>query len=194
MRPLTLALLILLPSPALADDCADRLRAALATDLAAEGPYVAMNTNVMAGQEQVYRQSFVSDRHFLVEVLKPEGLPDTLHYEGGAWNGDGAGGWSLAWQMDADEAAAGIEAQRQAAAAAVRSAACRSEGGTLHIDGTLGPTPHLGDAAAVVFVIDEASDAVSAFSYAYTLNGMDVTARYQITREPDLTLPVPAAR
>jgi hypothetical protein len=39
-----------LPAPALADDCALRLQTLLATDLTADGPYTAMNTNVMAGR------------------------------------------------------------------------------------------------------------------------------------------------
>jgi len=109
-----LPLVLLIPSPALADDCADRLRALLATDLTANGPYIATNTNQMAGAEQVFRQMFVSDRHFLVETVSPPGQPDTLHYEGGAWHSDGTEGWTLAGQVDADGAAAGIAAQRGA--------------------------------------------------------------------------------
>jgi hypothetical protein len=185
-------ILLLLPGPALADDCTARLAALLGSDLAANGPYIAENINVMAGAEQVYRQSFISDRHFLVETLSPPGLPATLHHEGGAWTADGAGGWTLAWQIDPDEAAAGIAAQRQAAAAAVLTATCTSGGdGTETLTGTLGPTPHLGPEASVAYVIDAGTGAVLALSYAYAINGLPVTAQYTISAAPGLTLPLP---
>ncbi|MBY4893379.1 hypothetical protein KUL25_11450 [Rhodobacteraceae bacterium N5(2021)] len=191
MRPLLLAAL-LLPTPALADDCAGRLRTLLSTDLAANGPYTAMNTNRMAAAKQVYRQTFVSDRHFLVETISPPGQPDTLHYNGGAWNSDGAGSWTLAWQMDADEAAAGIEAQRQAAAQAVQSAICADPGdGTQTLTGTLGPTPHFGAEATVGYVIDGATDTVQQMTYDYVLNGLPVSAQYRISPAPGLSLPFP---
>jgi hypothetical protein len=186
-----LPVLLLLPAPALADDCALRLQTLLATDLTADGPYTAMNTNVMAGAEQTYRQSFVSDRHFLVEPISPPGLPATLHHEGSAWHADGAGGWTLAWEMDADEAAQGIEDQRQAAAAAVESATCVEGDGTVTIEGTLGPTPHFGPQATVAYVVDVATNQVVEMSYAYVINGVPVTADYQISRAPDLSLPLP---
>ncbi|OAN73312.1 hypothetical protein A8B78_18830 [Jannaschia sp. EhC01] len=192
MRPFLALLLTLSSTPALADDCTGRLQALLATDLAADGPYVAENVNRMAGAEQVYRQSFMSDRHFLVETISPPGLPDTLHYEGGAWNSDGAGGWTLAWQMDADEAAAGIEAQRQAAAQAVQSATCADPGdGTQTLIGTLGPTPHFGPEATVGYVIDGATGAVQQMTYDYALNGLPVSAQYRISPAPGLSLPFP---
>jgi hypothetical protein len=186
-----LPVLLLLPAPALADDCALRLQTLLSTDLTADGPYTAMNTNVMAGAEQVYQQSFVSDRHFLVETISPPGLPATLHFEGSAWHADGAGGWTLAWETDADEAAQGIEDQRQAAAAAVESATCTEGDGTLTIEGTLGPTPHFGPQATVGYIVDAATNQVLELSYAYVINGIPVTANYQISRAPGLTLPVP---
>lgn len=185
------ALLLLLPAPALAEDCAQRLRSLLATDLAAAGPYTAMNVNVMAGTEQTYRQSFVSDRHFLVEPLEPPGLPATLHHEGAAWHADGAGGWTLAWRSDADEAAQAIEDQRQANAAAVESATCTDTDGRLAIEGTLGPTPHFGPQARVGYVVDAATNQVLDLSYAYEVNGVAVTATYRISRAPGLTLPLP---
>ena len=186
-----LAVLLLLPTAALADECTQRLQTLLATDLTADGPYTAMNTNVMAGMEQSYRQSFISDRHFLVETISPPGLPATLHYEGSAWHADGAGGWSLAWEMDADEAAQGIEDQRQAAAAAVERATCVEGDGTLAIEGTLGPTPHFGPQATVGYVVDAETNQVLELSYAYVINGVPVTANYQISRAPGLTLPLP---
>ena len=186
-----LALLLLLPSPALADACAERLRALLATDLTADGPYTATNTNVMAGTEQTYRQSFVSDRHFLVEPISPPGLPATLHHEGAAWHADGQGGWTLAWETDADEAAQAMEDQRQANAAAVESATCTEADGRLAIEGTLGPTPHFGPEATVGYLVDTATDQVVGLSYAYVVNGVPVTADYRISRAPGLTLPLP---
>jgi hypothetical protein len=186
-----LAILLLLPAPALADDCAERLRALLATDLAADGPYTAMNTNMMAGIEQTYRQSFMSDRHFLVEPITPPGIPATLHYEGTAWNADGAGGWTLAWEMDADEAAQGLEDQRQAMAAAVEEATCTEGDGMLEIAGTLGETPHMGPQATVGYVVDAATGQVLEISYAYVLNGMPVAAHYEISLAPGLSLPLP---
>lgn len=135
-----LAALLLLPAPALADDCTLRLQSLLATDLTADGPYTAMNTNVMAGAEQTYRQSFVSDRHFLVEPISPPGLPATLHYEGAALQVDGAGGWTL---------------------------------------------------AIVGYVVGAATNQVLELSYADVINGVPVTANYQISRAPGLTLPLP---
>jgi hypothetical protein len=192
LAPLPL-LLLLLPAPALADDCAERLRALLATDLTLDGPYTAMNTNVMAGTEQTYRQSFVSDRHFLVEPLTPPGLPATLHYEGSAWHADGAGGWTLAWQTDAEDAARGIAEQRQASADAVESATCTEVDGALEIEGVLGPTPHFGPEATVAYVVDAATNQVLELSYAYVVGGVPVTADYQISRAPGLSLPLPPA-
>jgi hypothetical protein len=186
-----LPLLLLLPTAALADDCTQRLQSLLATDLTADGPYTAMNTNVMAGMEQTYRQSFVSDRHFLVEPLTPPGQPATLHHEGAAWTADGAGGWTLAWETDADEAAQGMEDQRQAAAAAVEGATCTEGDGTVAIEGTLGPTPHFGPQATVGYLVDAATGQVLEISYAYVINGMAVTANYQISHAPGLTLPLP---
>jgi hypothetical protein len=188
------AILLLLPAPALAEDCAQRLRSLLAIDLAADGPYTAMNVNVMAGTEQTYRQSFVSDRHFLVEPLEPPGLPATLHHEGAAWHADGAGGWTLAWQTDADDAAQAIEDQRQANAAAVESATCTETDGRLAIEGALGPTPHFGPGATVGYVVDPATNQVLELSYAYEVNGVAVTAHYAISRAPGLTLPLPPDR
>jgi hypothetical protein len=185
------AILLLLPAPALADDCAERLRTLLATDLTADGPYTAMNVTVMGGTEQTYRQSFVSDRHFLVEPLAPADMPATLHHEGAAWHADGAGGWTLAWETDADAAAQAIEDQRQASAAAVESATCTEADGTLAIEGTLGPTPHFGPQATVAYLVDTATNQVLELSYAYVINGVPVTANYQISRAPDLTLPLP---
>lgn len=186
-----LPLLLLLPTTALADDCTQRLQSLLATSLTADGPYTAMNTNMMAGMEQTYRQSFVSDRHFLVEQITPPGQPATLHYEGGAWHSDGAGGWSLAWQTDADEAAQGMEEQRQQMATAVESAACTAEGTTEEITGTLGPTPTFGPQMTVGYLVDAATGQVLEMTYAYVLNGMPITAHYEISRAPDLSLPLP---
>lgn len=188
---LRLIALLLLPVPALADDCTQRLRSLLATDLAANGPYTAMNTNVMAGTEQTYRQSFVSDRHFLVEPISPPGLPATLHHDGSAWHADGADGWTLAWERDADEAAKAIEEQRQANADAVETATCTEADGTLAVEGTLGPTPHFGPQATVGYLVDTATNQVVELSYAYVVNGVPVTANYRISRAPGLTLPLP---
>jgi hypothetical protein len=106
---------------------------------------------------------------------------------GSAWHADGAGGWTLAWEMDADEAAQGIEDQRQAAAAAVESATCVEGDGTVTIEGTLGPTPHFGPQATVAYVVDVATNQVLEMSYAYVINGVPVTADYQISRAPDLS-------
>jgi hypothetical protein len=186
-----LAILLILPAPALADECTQRLQTLLATDLTADGPYTAMNTNVMAGAEQVYQQSFISDRHFLVETISPPGLPATLHYEGSAWHADGAGGWTLAWETDADEAAQGMDDQRQASATAVENATCSEADGTIAIEGTLGPTPHFGPQATVGYVVDAVTNQVLELSYAYVINGVPVTANYQISRAPGLTLPLP---
>ncbi len=190
MRPLLLATL-LLPTPALADDCADRLRALLSTDLAANGPYTATNTNRMAGAEQVYRQTFISDRHFLVETVSPPGQPDTLHYNGGAWHSDGAGGWTLAWQTDADEAAAGIEALRQSLANGVLSATCTVDGAQDVIVGEVGETAAFGPSLTVGYRVDTATGQVKELSYDYTLNGLEVQAIYQISPAPEAELPVP---
>jgi hypothetical protein len=186
-----LPLLLLLPSTALADDCTQRLQGLLATDLTADGPYTAMNTNMMAGMEQTYRQSFMSDRHFLVESLAPPGQPDTLHYQGGAWHSDGAGGWTLAWQNDAEEAAQGMEDQRQQMAAAVETATCNEGATTDEITGTLGPTPTFGPQMTVGYIVDAETGQVLEMTYAYVLNGMPVTAHYEISRAPGLALPLP---
>jgi hypothetical protein len=187
-----LPVLLLLPAPALADDCALRLQTLLATDLTADGPYTAMNTNVMAGAEQVYQQSFVSDRHFLVETISPPGLPATLHFEGSAWHADGAGGWTLAWETDADEAAQGIEDQRQASgrrrgkrdlqSKATARSPSKARSGPRRISGRRQPwatwwTPP--------------PTRCWRLSYAYVINGVPVTANYQISRAPGLTLPLP---
>ena len=186
-----LPLLLLLPTTALADDCTQRLQALLSTDLTADCPYTAMNTNLMAGTAQTYRQSFVSDRHFLVETLSPPGQPATLHYEGGAWHADGAGGWTLAWQTDPETAAQGMADQRAQMAAAVEAASCTEGETTEQITGTLGPTPTFGPQMAVGYLLDAASGQVLEITYAYVLNGMPVTAQYQISRPPELTLPLP---
>jgi hypothetical protein len=192
---LSALLVIVLPVPALADDCADRLSRLLATDLTAAGPYVAMNVNTMAGMTQRYRHSFVSDRHYLVETLEPPGQPAMLHHEGAAWAADGNGGWTLAWAMDPDEAAAGIAAQRQALAGAVVSADCTSEAaGTETLTGRIGPTDTFGPEATVAYVVSAGTGDVRELRYAYRMNGMDITARYEIGREPGLALPVPPAR
>ena len=187
----SLILLVLAPPAAADDACVERLRSLLATDLTAEGPYTAMNTNVMAGVEQVYRQSFVSDRHFLVETLVPSGQPATLHHEGAAWHSDGAGGWALAWRTDPDEAAQAIAAQRQANADAVERASCTEADGTIAVEGTLGPTPHFGPETVVGYVVDADTNQVLELSYAYVIGGVPVTATYAISRAPDLSLPVP---
>lgn len=186
-----LPVLLLLPAPALADECSDRLRALLASDLTAEGPYTAMNTNSMAGTEQTYRMSYVSDRHFLVETLQPEGQPATLHYEGGAWHSDGAGGWTLAWQNDADATADTIAEQRETLAGAVEAATCTDGEGAAEITGTLGPTPTFGPQTTVGYLVDAATGQVLELTYAYVVGGVPVTAHYQISRAPDLTLPLP---
>lgn len=186
-----LPLLLLLPTAALADDCTQRLQSLLASDLTADGPYTAMNTNMMAGMEQTYRQSFVSDRHFLVEPIAPPGQPATLHYEGGAWHADGAGGWTLAWQQDAEAAAQGMEDQRQQMAAAVETATCTEGATTTEITGTLGPTPTFGPQMTVGYLVDAATGQVLEMTYAYVINGVPVTARYEISRAPGLALPLP---
>jgi hypothetical protein len=93
--------------------------------------------------------------------------------------------------MDADEAAQGIEAQRQAASQAVESATCTEGDGTVALEGTLGPTPHFGPQATVGYVVDAATGQVLEISYAYVINGIPVTADYQISRAPGLTLPFP---
>jgi hypothetical protein len=186
-----LPVLLLLPTTALAEDCTQRLQSLLATDLTADGPYTAMNTNMMAGMEQSFRQSFLSDRHFLVETIAPPGQPDTLHYEGGAWHSDGAGGWTLAWQTDGDEAAQGMEDQRQQMAAAVETATCTEGETTDEITGTLGPTPTFGPQMTVGYILDAGTGQVLEMTYAYVLNGMPITAHYEFSRAPGLTLPLP---
>jgi len=194
MRPL-LALLMTLPAPALADDCAARLSDLLATSLTADGPYIAENVNMVAGMRQVYRQHFVSDTHFLVQQLEPAGMPDTLHYNGGAWTSDGAGGWTLAWQMPPEDAAAGMVAQREAMAGAVESATCATE--TLdgrameRITGLLGETPTFGPSLAVSYLVDTTTGQFTHLTYDYTLNGMEMHAEYEISPAPGLDLPLP---
>ncbi|AHM02910.1 hypothetical protein roselon_00468 [Roseibacterium elongatum DSM 19469] len=182
-------------APVLADDCAARLSQLLATSLTAEGPYIAENVNMVAGMRQVFRQHFVSDTHFLVEQLEPAGMPDTLHYDGGAWTADGAGGWTLAWQIPAEEAAAGMVAQRQAMAAAVENARCTTEtrDGRMmeRISGLLGETPTFGPSLAVAYLVDATSGQVTHLTYDYTLNGMEMQADYVISPAPNLTLPLP---
>lgn len=192
MRPILALLVIVSAFPVLADDCAQGLQTLLSTDLTADGPYVADNVNRMAGAEQIYRQSFLSDSHFLVETISPPGSPDTLHYQGGAWHSDGAGGWTLAWQVDAEDAAAGIEAQRQSMAQGVLSATCTTNAdGTEQIEGMIGPTPQFGPELSVGYVVDVDTSQVRQQSYAYTLNGLAIEAHYDIRRAPDLTLPLP---
>ncbi|GAB5447424.1 hypothetical protein [Gymnodinialimonas sp.] len=175
----------------MADDCVQGLQTLLTTDLTADGPYIAENLNRMAGAEQVYRQSFLPDGHFLVETISPEGQPDTLHYQGGAWNSDGACGWTLAWQMDAEDAAAGIEAQRQSMAQGVLSATCTANiDGTERIEGMIGPTPQFGPELSVGYVVDADTRQVHQLTCAYTLYGMSVEPQYDIRRAPYLTLPL----
>jgi hypothetical protein len=43
----------------------------------------------------------------------------------------------------------------------------------------------------VGYVVDTATNQVLELSYAYVINGVPVTANYQISRAPDLTLPLP---
>ena len=197
MRPALFfaAILVLQAAPGHADDCTGRLSELLATDLTAEGPYVALNTNVMMGSKQVFRQNFVSDSHYLVEQLEPEGMPDTLHYRGGAWHSDDAAGWKLAWQQDAETAAAGFEAQRKALSEGVVEAECMSETreGTSYekVTGKVGKTAQFGDALEVGYLVDEATGSVVELTYDYKVNGIDVLATYEISRAPDLTLPLP---
>jgi hypothetical protein len=73
----------------------------------------------------------------------------------------------------------------------VESATCTEGDGTLTIEGTLGPTPHFGPQATVGYIVDAATNQVLELSYAYVINGIPVTANYQISRAPGLTLPVP---
>jgi hypothetical protein len=181
--------------PPLADDCTQRLQSLLATDLTADGPYTAMNTNVMAG-DGTDLPAVLRLRPALPggTDLTPPGQPATLHREGaGLAPPTAQGGWTLAWETDADEAAQGMEDQRQAAAAAVEGATC-TEG---RRDG--GDRGHARADAAFRAAGDGGlprrrgyGAGAGNLSYAYVINGMPVTANYQISRAPGLTLPAAA--
>lgn len=185
-----LAVLAVLPTVSAADTCRDELADILGADLTANGPYIATNTNQVNGIQQVYRQLFLTDTHYLVETLQPEGLPDTLTYDGGAWQRDGTGGWELIRRFDIDETVDGVAAQRAALADGVASASCEGD----VIEGVVGETRWFGPELHVRYVLHPETRSVQEFTFDFTVNGAEILAHFVIEAAPGLELPAPSDR
>ncbi|GGL69135.1 hypothetical protein [Wenxinia marina] len=192
-----LVLLALLPLPAAADPCADRLAGLLGADMTADGPYVAMNTTEMMGQRMVYRQSQISDLHYMVETLEPVPRPAMVHQDGTAWQSDDAGGWTVAWEAPAEDLLAQMAALRTSLASGVLTAECGTEDrdGTAFelVSGTVGPTDVFGEELAVSYLVDPATGRPVRITQDYVSSGMEVSTLYEIEFADDLELPTPSA-
>ncbi|MBO9466955.1 hypothetical protein J7443_17045 [Tropicibacter sp. R15_0] len=195
MSLMRLALITCLPLPALADPCVDRLADILANPLFTQTPYEAQATGKIGGGETITFQQFMSDTHSLIKTITPKGLPDTLFYEGGTYQADGNGGWTLLYSTDLQQYKDGLAATRKGQSENVLSAECDNveiDGSTYdQISGVIDIVPPYQSEWQVSYVMDPATGLPKQFTYAYTLNGMEAVSRFDYTAKPDMQLPKP---
>lgn len=195
MRFALLLALAVLPVPALANECAARLSALLATPPHDGHAYVAETTTTNGGQTGRFTQNWASPRHSLMVTHEPPGMPDTLQHEGGTYAPDGKGGWTLLYEGDPDQQEKDSAAMRAAMSAAVTVADCGAEtrdGRTFdRVEGTLANLPPYEGDVQMRYLVDPETGDVAFMDMAYRMAGIDNTATFAFVRAPDMQLPVP---
>lgn len=190
-----LSLFLLLPLPALADPCADRLAELVASPALVDGPHDIVSIGTMGTMQTHTVHHYVDAQHFLVETVAPAGMPDTLHYQGGMYTADGNGGWTLSTQVDAAQMEAEGARMRAEQAAAISSARCGTETreGTTYevVEGTIAAIPPYNAERMLRYVIDPASGQLVEHGQAYEMHGMKTLVTYTYMPNPELVLPTP---
>lgn len=182
-------------APAAADPCTDRLAALLGRPTHDGQPYEARSIGTVGGMAMDAVQEFARPEHARITPTQPPGMPQMLHHDGTAWQADGKGGWTIAWQTDKAEAERSAAATRAAQAAAVVSARCDSaelDGRTLdRIEGRVDPAPPFDGALDLRYWVDPASGLEVRIEQRYRTGGMDAEMVFDLQPRPGLVLPVP---
>lgn len=188
-------LFAIFPLPLLADPCADRLSALLAAPTFNGQPYAARATGEIGGMPSVTVQRFHTELHSYIVTEQPPGTPDMLHFNGGAYMADGAGGWTLAWQMDPAEMTRQAAEMRAAQATGVIRAECGTgqiDGVEVdHVAGVVKQVPPWQSELGVAYDIETATGLPKRMTYDYTMSGMPTHVQFDFTPMPDMVLPEP---
>lgn len=188
-------LLALLPLPAVADPCTERLAALVGSPALIEGPHDIQSRGTIGTMQTETLHHYIDAQHFVVETVLPAGIPDTLHYQGGTYTADGAGGWVLSTRVDAAQMEAEGARMRAEEAAAITQARCGTEdrNGTGYevVEGTIAAIPPYNAERSLRYVIDTATGQLVEHAQAYDLHGMKTLVTFTYTPNPGLVLPLP---
>ena len=193
MRFPLLALLVF-PLPALADACEERLADLIGHDAVPEGAYLIHSTGMVSGLKTESLHHYLSSRHFLIEMIAPAGIPDTLHFDGGLYLA-GPKGWTLSQQIDADQIERDGQALRATQAAGITSATCTTEqreGISFDVvAGTVAQSAPYDRDTQMRYVINTETGLLHEMSQVYGVSGMAGEVRFVYTPAPGLELPRP---